>query len=321
MPKVRIRAARAADKADVEALCSQIWEETDDYVPQVWDDWLADSSGKLVVAELKDRVIGLAKLTRLTPNQWWLEGLRVSPEHQHRGIGGKLHAHLVEAFSQTGQGTLRFGTHSENHPVHRLASRHGFRQVATYRLYEAEPLTTESAATLRQLTAADLNSAWRLVQNSPRYRAAGGLVETFWSWEAFTHERLAQYLAKGQIWASDIQDRLKGLALICETDKEDAIDVGYVDGCEDAMETVLLSLRRLAAQRGCDRVRFRAVDETHLISAIERAGYQSGWDRDLWIFELSSVRPSAQTGQSFRVQDRGQVGPSSRPSHAAHEPL
>lgn len=303
MLKVRIRAARAADKADVEALCAQIWEETDDYIPQVWDDWLADSSGKLVVAELKDRVIGLAKLTRLTPNQWWLEGLRVSPEHQHQGVGGQLHAHLVEAFNQTGQGTLRFGTHSENRPVHRIASRHGFRHIATYRLYEAEPLATEPTVPLRQLTAADLDLAWSLVQDSPRYRAAGGLYETFWSWETLTRERLAKHISEGQGWTSDTPNRLAALAVLCQTDKENAVDIGYVDGREGAMETLLLSLRRLAARRGCDKVRFRAVDEPKLIGVVERAGYQSGWDRDLWIFERSAVRPAPQADQSFPIQD------------------
>lgn len=292
MPKVRIRAARAADTADVEALCAQIWEETDDYVPEVWDDWLADSSGKLVVAELRDRVIGLAKLTRLTPYQWWMEGLRVSPEHQHQGVGGQLHAHLVEAFSQGGQGTLRFGTHSENFPVHRLASRHGFRHIATYRLHEAESSTAEPTAPLRQLSIPDLDPAWRLIQESPRYRAAGGLYETFWSWETFTRERLVQHLSGGQVWASDTQNHLAALALLCETGKKDAVDIGYVDGQKDAMEILLLSLRRLAARRGCDKVRFKAVDEPELIRVIEQAGYQSGWARDLWIFERSAVHPS-----------------------------
>lgn len=320
MPKVRIRAARAADRADVEALCAQIWEETDDYVPKVWDDWLADSSGRLIVAEMRDRVIGLAKLTQLTPRQWWLEGLRVSPEHQRRGVGGKLHAHLVEAFSQAEQGALRFGTHSENHPVHRLAARHGFRHVATYRLYEAEPLRTEPAAPLRQLTAADLNSVWRLVQSSPRYRAAGGLVEAFWSWETFTRERLAQHLSGGRVWANDTQDRLAALALICETDKDDAVDIGYVDGNRDAMGTLLLSLRRLAAQQGCDKVRFRAVDEPELISVVEQASYQSGWNRDLWIFELSAGRPSTQAEPSFYDQTSNSSAPNPTPGWGAQKP-
>jgi predicted N-acetyltransferase YhbS len=289
MPKVRIRAARAADKADVEAICARVWEEAEDYVPEVWDDWLADPYGKPIVAQLEDRVIGLAKLTRLSADQWWLEGLRVDRKHQHQGVGGSLQAHLVEEFNRTGQeGTLRFGTHSRNHPVHRLASRDGFRHVATYRLYEAEPLPSGQALPLRQLAEGDLDPAWRLIQGSPRYRAAGGLYETFWSWENLTRERLAHHFSRGEGWGIDLDDCLASVALICQTDKEDAVDIGYVDGREDAMETLLLALRGLTTQRGCDKVRFRAVDEPKLITVVERAGYQPSWDRDLWIFELSA---------------------------------
>lgn len=288
MPKIRIRAARATDKADVEAICALVWEDADDYVPELWDDWLADPHGKLVVAQLEGCVVGLAKLTRLSADQWWLEGLRVKRKHQCRGIGGKLQAHLVEEFTRTGRGTLRFGTHSQNHPVHRLASRDGFRHVATYRLYEADPLPPEQTLSLRQLAEVDLDAVWSLIHDSPRYRAAGGLYETFWSWENLTRERLAHHLSRGEAWGIDWDDRMASLALICQTDKEDAVDVGYVDGREHAMETLLLATRGLAARRGCDKVRFRPVDEPELITVVERAGYQPSWDRDLWIFELST---------------------------------
>lgn len=82
MSRVRIRAARPSDQADVAAICAAIWQEADDYVPQTWDDWLADRHGELVAAEWEGRVVGLAKLTHLTEEQWWLEGLRVTPEHR-----------------------------------------------------------------------------------------------------------------------------------------------------------------------------------------------------------------------------------------------
>jgi GNAT superfamily N-acetyltransferase len=292
MPRVRIRVARASDRADVEAICAHTWEETDDYVPQEWDDWLADPQGKLIVAELGDRAVGLAKLTRITDDQWWLEGLRVSPEYRHRGVAGKLQAHLVREFRQIGRGTLRFGTHSQNEPVHRLAARDGFRHIATYRLYEAEPLLHEQTLLMRRLTETDLGPAWNLAHGSPRYRAGSGLYETFWSWENLTRERLAHHASEGDIWGVDEDDRLAALAVICQTDKEDAIDLGYVDGHEDAMEALLLAVRGLAARRGCDRVRIRPVDEQQLMNAVEQAGYQSSWDRDLWIFELSDIHSS-----------------------------
>ncbi|MEA3375944.1 MAG: GNAT family N-acetyltransferase [Chloroflexota bacterium] len=294
MPRVRIRAAQASDRADVAAICGAIWPEDDDYVPKTWDDWLADPDGELVVAEWEGRVVGFAKLTHLTDEQWWLEGLRVAPEHQRRGIAGELQAHLVEVLRQKRPGTLRFATHSGNEPVHRLAARDGFRHVATYRLLEAEAADAARTAPLRRLGEADLDTAWNLIEASPRRRAAEGLYETFWSWETLTRERLTHHLSRGDAWGIDAGERLAALALVCQTDKEDAIDLGYVDGRRDEMETHLLSLRGLAARRGCDKVRLRAVDEPELIRAAEGAGYEPSWERDLWIFELSHHLPSGQ---------------------------
>lgn len=287
MPKVQIRTARATDRADVEAICAQIWEKSDDYVPRVWDDWLADPDGRLIVAESGDHVVGLAKLTHLTGDQWWLEGLRVSPEHQRRGIAGKLHTHLVDRFRQKEDGAVRFATHSENHPVHRLASRDGFRHVAAYRLYETTPLPPERVPPLRRLTEGSLGRAWALIEGSPRHQVASGLYETFWAWELLTPERLAHHLSEGDVWGLDEDGDLAAVALICRTDKEDAVDLGYVDGRTDALEGILLGLRGLAARREAEEMRFRAVVEPELIHAVEEAGYEPGWDRDLWVFELS----------------------------------
>ncbi len=179
MSRVRVQPARAADKPAVEAICAQIWEGND-YIPDVWDNWLADPHGELVVAELRGQVVGFAKLSRLTDNEWWLEGLRVDEAHRRCGIGGRLQAHLVEKAYRVGRGTLRLGTHSLNEPIHCIAARDGFRHVATYHRYRADPLPAAGAPPLRQLTEADLPAAWALVNDSPRYQAAGGLYEDFW---------------------------------------------------------------------------------------------------------------------------------------------
>lgn len=298
MPTIQIRPAQATDRADVEAICTEIWDESDDYVPRVWDEWLTDENGTLMVAELEGRVSGLAKLTHLSDDEWWLEGLRVRPDDHRRGVASQLQTHLVDTFRRTGRGVLRFATHSENRPVHRLAARDGFRHVATYRLYEAEPTAPDPFRLSRRLSQADLAAAWRLIEGSPRYRAAAGLYETFWAWQTLTRERLAHHLASSSVRGIDVEGELAAVAFFCETDKEDAIDLGYVDGRQDAMRTLLLSISGLAAQQGLDKVRFRAVDEPELIAAVERAGYASGWDRDLWVFELLPREPGEQPSPS-----------------------
>ena len=205
--------------------------------------------------------------------------------HRRQGIAGLLQAHLVKTARQVGQGTLRFGPHSLNEPTHRLAARDGFRRIATYQRYRADPLPTADAPPLRQLTEADLPTAWALVSESPRYRASGGLYEDLWIWKNLTHERLARHLAAGDVWGTDIQEELFALALVSRTEQE-TLNVGHVDGKDETLTTILRGLRGLATQLGRAEVRYKPVDEPALIAAVEAAGYERHRDKSLWIFEL-----------------------------------
>ncbi|MEE8392485.1 MAG: AI-2E family transporter, partial [Anaerolineae bacterium] len=280
--KPRVRPARSKDQSAVEAICAQ---RDEDYIPNTWDEWLADPHGELVVARLKGRVVGFAKLSRLAQDEWWLQGLRMDEAHRQQGIAGLLQTHLVEKARQVGRGTLRFGTHSLNEPIHRLAARDGFRQTATYQRYRADPPPAADAPTLRQLTETDLPAVWALVSESPRYRASGGLYEDLWIWKNLTRERLARHLADGDIWGVDVQGELCGLAVIYRTEQE-TLNVGLVDGKDEALVAVLRGLRGLAAQLGRAELHIKPVDDPALIAAVEATGYERHRDKSLWIFEL-----------------------------------
>ena len=280
--KPHIRPARAKDRPAVEAICAQIWEG-DDYVPRVWDSWLADPHGQLIIAEVNKRVVGLGKLSRLADDEWWLEGLRVDPAHRRKKIGGLLHGHLVKKARRVGRGTLRLGTRSDNEPVHRLAACDGFRRVATYQRYRADPLAVE-ASSLRRLTEQDLPAAWALAGESARYRASGGLYEVFWRWKNLTRERLAHHLAAGDVWGAGTQEELSALALVYQS--EETLVVGLVDGKDEALAAVLRGLRELAAQLGRTEVLIKPLDDPALVAAVELAGYEQIQDKNLWIFEL-----------------------------------
>jgi hypothetical protein len=167
--------------------------------------------------------------------------------------------------------------------MHRIAARCGFRHVATYHRYQAAPLDT-GAPSLRPLTEADLPAAWALASGSRRYRAAGGMVESFWTWKNLTREWLASHLANGDGWGWGDGAELAGLALVYRTE-EDTLNVGYVDGAESALVSILRGLRRLAADLGDAEVRFKPVDEPGLLAAVDEAGYERIRDRALWVFE------------------------------------
>jgi len=281
MSSLRIRPARATDRPAVVAICAQ---RDEDYIPREWGGWLADPHGALAVAEADGRAVGFAKLSCLAEDEWWLKGVRVDQAYRRRGIAGRLVAHLVETARQAGCGTLRLGTHAHNEPMHRIAARCGFRRLATYLRYQAAPLCDVGACPLRPLTEADLPAAWTLASGSRRYRVAGGMVESFWTWKNLTRERLASHLANGDGWGLGYGAELAGLALIYRTE-ENTLNVGYVDGAEGALVSILRGLRQLAADLGDTQVRFKPVDEPGLVAAVDDAGYERVRDRALWIFE------------------------------------
>ena len=73
------------DTSAVLAMSSLIWEG-EDYLHYVWQDWLNDREGLLLVAEYAGKIVGTAKLTRLAEHSWWLEGMRVHPEYEGHGF-------------------------------------------------------------------------------------------------------------------------------------------------------------------------------------------------------------------------------------------
>jgi predicted PurR-regulated permease PerM/ribosomal protein S18 acetylase RimI-like enzyme len=291
--KAQIRPAQAKDKAAIADICARVFE-WEDYIPGSWKEWLEDEHGELVVAESNGEVTGCGKLTRLEDDEWWLEGLRVDPDHQRQGIGRQLQAYLVGRATRIGRGTLRYGTASDNKAIHRLSSQFGFRRVSTYHPYEAHVAGVVDGPLPRQLTEADTEAAWCLIEGSPRYQAAAGMYEVLWQWKDLTREELARRLADGDGWGVDINGELAAVALVDGAREDDALLVGYVDGLDEALAIILRALCRLAAQEGRQAMQIKPVEEPALIRAVEDAGYERNWDRDIWIFERALKEPNDQ---------------------------
>jgi predicted PurR-regulated permease PerM/N-acetylglutamate synthase-like GNAT family acetyltransferase len=281
---IQVRTAEAADEPAIIDICARVFE-WDDYVPEAWEEWLNDPHGELVIAEMDGQVMGCGKLTRLEQDEWWLEGLRVDPDHQRKGIGGQLHEFLVEKAGEIGRGTLRYGTASDNKAIHRLSSRLGFRRVAVYHPYEASTAGIADGPVPRQLTDADFEAAWCLIGQSPRFQAAAGLYEELWQWKSLGRDQLAHHLKHGEGWGVDVNGELAAIALVGGRREDEVLYVGYVDGLNEALPIILRGLCRLAAQQGFETVRVKPIEEAALIEAVEDAGYERNWDRDILIFE------------------------------------
>lgn len=123
---VRIRPLTLSDRTAIRAITRAVWD-WDDYIPRVFTAWVAD--GGFVGAELDGRLVGFAKLTRMSRTEAFLEGMRVAPPARKRGVGTALIAYRLGLARRQGMRTARFVTWSGNRPMRRLARRFGFRPV------------------------------------------------------------------------------------------------------------------------------------------------------------------------------------------------
>ena len=80
-----IRPVRPADRDRVIEITRDVWEGRD-YVPRVFDDWVADAAAAFQALEVDGQVVGVHRLRPYGPGLVWYEGLRIASTHRRRGL-------------------------------------------------------------------------------------------------------------------------------------------------------------------------------------------------------------------------------------------
>jgi GNAT superfamily N-acetyltransferase len=289
-----IRPARPDDRSAMERICAHTWE-WGDYVPDVWDDWLAgeDSAragdrsmaGPAVVGEMDGQVVALNKITFQTPDQVWLEGMRVDPEFRRRGIAGRFLDYSLAYAKEHGARVVRTGTGSHNTAVHTLMTRAGMERIGTYALRNAEPLSQGPRPTI--LTKEQAGQVASFLRDSPVLDRTHGLCNFDWAWQELSVARVAHFLESGQMVATLAADgRMTALATIHFAAGDTTMWVGFADGQPPAVSELAMAIRVHAAQAGAEGASSMLPDLPWLRDAFGAAGYSPGeWEGELWIFE------------------------------------
>ena len=300
-----IRPARPDDRAAMERICAHTWE-WGDYIPEVWDDWLADEQGLPIVGELEGRVVALSRFRFQATDQLWLEGMRVDPEYRRRGIGREFLDHSIAFARERGASTVRLSTSYHNIPVHTLTAQAGMTYAGAYQLWIAGPLPGGPDPVFLSAEHADQVRAF--LNNSPVLAHAHGLYSIDWAWEELSAARVDQFLETGQFAARIAPDgRLAALAVLHLFPEDNELWSSIIDGESAAITDLAVALRRHAARLGAEKVQVMVPDLGWLRGALSEAGYGTGeWEGELWVFErrLSGNAP-APAGDAARSQGGG----------------
>jgi len=285
--KLIIRPARPDDRPEVERICAHTWE-WGDYIPQVWDEWLADKRAVLQVGILDNQVVAVNRVVFQSPDEVWLEGMRVDPERRRQGIGWQFMEHDLAYAREHGAKVVRLATGHSNTAVHTMVARVGMVRIGTAQLLAAEAIPGGPLPAI--LGPDQAAQVMAFLQRSPVLAHTHGLYDAGWVWQALSAGRVADMLAGGQMAALlTPEGELAALAAFSIDPEGSGMWVGYADAAADrpeAVTTLAIALRAHASQVGNAKVEAMLPDLAWLRDAFRAAGYEQGeWKGELWIFE------------------------------------
>lgn len=294
-----IRLARLEDEAAVRALSAHIWEG-DDYVPDTFADWVADPLGRFYLLFVADRLAGFGKLTCLTAQEWWLEGLRVHPDFRGQGIARTLHNYAIRLAeeivggTQIVGGTLRFATASTNLATHHLAASTGFTLVSRHwvALAAAQPPSPGAPQVFQPAGLGDHDAAAGWLAQTAVQQVTADLYEDGWQWLSLPPALPALLTANKLYWWRD----KRGLVIVDIAHDPEQPDTAWVNLAVTLnaaeMPALLTDLRQLAAHLGKQTVKYKAPSLPQMKAWLAAAGWELGDDLEMFVFARPLPAPS-----------------------------
>jgi GNAT superfamily N-acetyltransferase len=290
-------------------MTANTWE-FGDYIEYVFDDWLADPTGRFLLAEEKEsgRIAAIDKLSMLSPTEAWFEGLRVHPDFRGQGLAGRLQKYMIGEAARLGADTIRLITLANNTPIHLACYRDGFVLKCLVRFWKWEDSASQSppeAGTpgyaLRYATAHEAPILYDWWHRSSAFRTAG-LAHYSWSYARSSPEEWVTAANEHRLLVKDDApidpNRMPPPTALVRNDTNHTGAPIWVLSALTALseEWTRLLLGLITAARAAGIIEINGLQpDTHEINnGLQSAGFTGDADEDrLCLFELSLSSSSA----------------------------
>ncbi|NQV17689.1 MAG: GNAT family N-acetyltransferase [Armatimonadetes bacterium] len=284
-----IRKIKPEDKSPVLEIASKIWEG-DDYLPQVFDEWIKDPNGVFAGLWENEILIGFGHLKYLTPTDIWLEGLRKDPDLNVKGVGEKLsHYYLKILKKNPNISSVRFSTYFDNNASIRLNEKLGFKKILYLSHKELGLEKVEKSHVHSNLKIAkDFNRIQKYVENSSFLKLSKNFICKGWTVYPYSRELLKQFYNQEQIFSFQENNVIKGVAIYSKVKYKDIFWISFLEAENELVYAELLQyLINLAKNQKKKNIEINLPDFPKLKKICEKYKFKS-WkqENDFLLYEL-----------------------------------
>jgi GNAT superfamily N-acetyltransferase len=283
---LQVRRAQPEDRDGVLAFCERTLEWGHS-IGDVWDAWLADRAGPLLVAEVDGEPAGVGKVTMLSRAEAWLEGLRVNPAFRGSGVAQAMYHAAESEARRRGARVTRYGTPSWNMAIHALSERFGYRRVACFIEYAAP---AEPGELPELLHSTESDQAEQLLAASAGLASSGGLYDGGWHCQELRGGRLREHIMLHQAYVVRARGIPAALALVSGYEPAQGLRVGFLGGDAPEVSVLARQLRAVGHAQGLPRVLVVLPVQGELERVVQAAGYERAWDQEMCIYERELSR-------------------------------
>ena len=268
--QVKLRKARPEDKGPILEISRKIWGGHD-YLPSVWDEWVADKKARFIVATVNGRTVGCAHASLQANYVAWLEGVRVHEQYRGLGIAGKLNHALVQWARREGARVARLSTGSGNRASRKHLEKIGFPVMQTFqRLESARGLRVKPAGAIASRGSA--KTLWSWLRTRPSFAENHAMYSNGWTWYPLTLQTLRRRMSKGQVFAIIRDQQLKACCIFL--DEDNALTMGFSAGERGDVVKLARMLRFLMFQKKREKLRVLLPSKSVLVRMLERLGFE-----------------------------------------------
>ena len=279
-PEITIRPVRPADRERVLEMVADVWDGHD-YIPRVFDDWVAQPAASFQAAELEGLVVGLQRLRPFSERVVYYEGLRVASTHRKLGIARAMLEAAIRESREQGFEVLRLST--GNPDAVKLFESAGFQLKA--RLVSWAATRVEGGDPPRMAAPEQASGLLERLRADPAFAAYAGIN---FDWASGPRdldlEEMQRLIASGQV---RVGAGARSLAVVRVGAGTGRLIATLVAGSGGAFQDLLMALRFEADSQDLESAAIFAPRDHPSADDFQAVGYDLPDDEDgFTIYEL-----------------------------------